>query len=215
MAKILKTNWKLLVAIAILAGFVYNSWPLGYVLNRPAASLLASDLEGRHQPYNWVFIGGDIASSVLVIGVAIYLLERYGGIQKWLRLPFIAMILFGIGTIVDAALPLRCVPTASLACPDFVHDPVLFAHGVCSILASCCLFVAIFCWWMRMPRNWFLRAVFAGYVLFALFSLIDVLINSKSALSQHYYISLCGIGIAMFPWAVWRGLKQATLPIKN
>jgi hypothetical protein len=210
--KKIKTKWTLLTIIAITSGIIYNSWPLGYLLNRPIAGSLASDLEGLHQPYNWVFIGGDIVSSVLIISVAVYVWHYHGQGQKWLKAALLNTILFGIGTIVDAALPLRCVSEGTTTCPNFTHDPLLFAHGICSIVASVCLFLAIFYLWRRNSTSILLRLTLLGYAVFALVSLIDVLIDSRSALSQHYYITLCGICLAVIPWAAEKGL--VLVPIK-
>jgi hypothetical protein len=208
------TNWKLLTGLTIIAGVIYNSWPLGYVLNPPVAHALASDLEGVHQPYNWVFIGGDISSSVLLILVAAFMLWRYGKGRTWLKLVSVYSILFGVGTILDAALPLKCV-SAALKCPNFTHSPLLFIHGIFSILASIFLFMAIFHLWRQLPDSWLLKVVLFGYTLFGLISLYNVLVTSKSAASQHFYITLCSLCIAIIPLTIRDILAQQEYPIEN
>jgi hypothetical protein len=208
------TNWKLLTAVTIISGVVYNSWPLGYVLNPPVAHALASDLEGVHQPYNWVFIGGDISSSILLILVSVFLLWRYGKGRGWLKLVALYSILFSIGTILDAALPLRCVSSAN-QCPNFTHSPLLFIHGIFSILASVFLFLAIFHLWRQLRDSWILKIALGGYTLFGLISLYNVLVTSKSAASQHFYITLCSLCIAIIPLTIRDILARQDYQIEN
>jgi hypothetical protein len=199
------TDWQFLTIITIAAGFIYNSWPLGYILNPPVAHALASNLEGVHQPYNWVFIGGDVISSVMLIAVCAYLIKRYAKGRAWLKIVTISSVLFSIFTIVDAALPLKCVAVTE-DCPSFTHDPLLFVHGVVSILASVFLFVAIFYLWRQLPRSWYLQTILVGYILFGIFSLIDALTPGKGVLSQHFYITLCSVCIAVIPFTVKKSM---------
>jgi hypothetical protein len=206
--------WFLLDATAVLAGIIYDSWPLGYVLNPAVARGLASDLEGLHQPYNWVFIGGDITSSLMMVAICVYLCFRLRKIERWLGLIFINMGVFAFGTILDAGLPLRC-ESAVQQCPNFIHDPLLFVHGIFSILGSVGLFFVIFFIWRRLPKNWIVRSLLIGYGLFALFSLIDAIDDSKSAASQHYYITLCSLCLAFTPWAIRRGLAVQSAVTKK
>jgi hypothetical protein len=200
---------RLLTFFAILSGIIYDSWPLGYVLNRSVADSLASNLEGLHQPYNWVFITGDIVSSVILLAIVGYLALRLP-LERWLRAMYGSLALFAVGTIIDAALPLKCV-TSMPSCPTYLHDPLLLAHGVCSILASVFLFIAILILWRRLRHNLGLHLLIIGYTLFGVVSLIDILVNSSSSLSQHYYITLCGVCIAIVPWAVQQGVTKQTL----
>jgi hypothetical protein len=198
-------EWQFLTVIAVISGLIYNSWPLGYILNPPVAHALASNLEGLHQPYNWVFISGDVVSSLILIGICLFLLKKYGKGRKWLQAVMVCSVLFSIFTIVDAALPLKCVAITE-DCPSFTHDPLLFVHGVFSILASVFLFIAIFYLWRQLPKSWYLQTILIGYILFGIFSLIDALTPGKGVLSQHFYITLCSVCIAVIPWTVNKSL---------
>src|SRR6267142_4573901 len=124
--------------LAVLAGVLYASWPFGYWLNPAVAKGgLASALEGVHQPYNWLFIAGDIASSLLITLVCWLIWRRVRGThdKRLLEFALLNVVFFAAGTIIDAALPLRCDPSIQ-TCASFRHDHLLLAHGIFSILAA-------------------------------------------------------------------------------
>jgi Protein of unknown function (DUF998) len=193
-----------MTALAVLAGLLYASWPLGYWLN-PAVSKagLASALEGVGQPYNWLFIAGDIVSSLLITLVCWLIWRRVRGTHDKVLLEFalLNVVLFAAGTIIDAALPLRCDPSIQ-ACPSFTRDHLLLAHGVFSILAAICLFISLAILWWHHRRTVLLNSLLIGYLLFSLFSLIAILKPGIGNLSQHYYLALCGVWLALLPRAV-------------
>lgn len=190
-----------LTALATLAGIVYTSWPLGYILNPPVAHKgLASELEGLHQPYNWLFIAGDIVSSCLVIVIA-WLCWRYITRQAG-RSYIVALagyMLFAVFTILDAALPVRCDESIS-RCPSYHHDHLLLIHGILSIVASVCLFIGLATLWLRQYRYWLLDGIMVGYLLFGCFSLISAALPGRDNWAQHYYITFCGLDIAVLPY---------------
>jgi hypothetical protein len=195
--------WMRMTVLACVGGILYSSWPLGYILN-PAVSrsALASALEALHQPYNWVFIGGDVSSSLLMI-VICWLLWRHYSYRKqhlFLSLVLANVIIFALGTIADTLLPERCLPGMP-SCPAWQHNPLLLIHGIFSILASFCLFLALlFIWWRN--RTPLLSAVMVGYIIFGLLSLYEAVGTTQSNFSQHYYITLCSIGLALIPYGL-------------
>jgi hypothetical protein len=199
-----------MTVLSLLSGLLYNSWPLGYWLN-PAVSKagLASALEGVGQPYNWLFIAGDIASSLLIILVCWLIWRRVRGTHDRVLLEFalLNVVLFAAGTIIDAALPLRCDPSIQ-ACPSFTRDHLLLAHGVFSIAAAICLFISLTILWWHHRRTVLLNSLLIGYVLFSLFSLIAILKPGVGNLSQHYYLALCGVWLALLPYAVCKTLAS-------
>lgn len=193
----------------MLSGLIYNSWPLGYWLNPPVAKAgLASALEALHQPYSWLFIGGDVLSSLLII-VVCWLAWRRLSVKrpnKLLAAVLINIVIFGIGTIVDTLLPEHCLPETS-TCPSWRHDHLLLAHGVFSILASFCLFLSlIFIWWRH--RIALLNVLIVGYLLFGIFTLVEALTPADGNWSQHYYIVLCGVWLALIPYAIRRAFPE-------
>jgi hypothetical protein len=198
--------WVRMTILACLSGLLYSSWPLGYVLNPTVSrSALASALEALHQPYNWVFIAGDVSSSLLMLLICWLLLKHYRQNrqhQVFLGFVLINVSIFAIGTFADTLLPERCLPGAA-ACPSWQHNPLLLVHGVFSILASLCLFLALLVIWWR-NRTPLLYALMAGYTIFGLLSLQEAVSTSQGNFSQHYYITLCSLGMAVIPYGVQR-----------
>jgi hypothetical protein len=185
---------------AFIAGLIYNSWIIGYWLNPVVARHgLASELEGLHQPYSWLFIAGDVACSLLIGLVAIMLRTEIK--DRLLRLALLAVGGFSLFTIIDALLPIRCDPTVQ-SCPSFRHDRLLFIHGVCSILASIFLFVSVVLVWWGQRRNRLIQGIIVGYILFSIFSFIAVFTPGQSNWSQHYYLILCGVWLGLLPSAL-------------
>ena len=199
--------WPLTAVLAALAGLVYNSWPLGYWLNLPVAKDgLASGLEALHQPYNWVFIAGDVVSGLLVILVCWLLWRRLSAVRskRLLDIVLANVVVFGIGTIADTLLPMHCEPSLQ-HCPSFTVDYFLLFHGLLSIVAAFCLFVSLgLLWWYRR-RSLLLGTLLFGYLLFSLFSLFEILGWIAGNWSQHYYLVLCGLWLAALPFAVRAG----------
>lgn len=195
--------WVRVTLLACLAGITYSSWPLGYILNPSVNSTqLASALEGLHQPFNWVFISGDIISSLLMLVVSWLLWRHYRNKYKnyFLNFVLINLIIFALGTIIDTLLPESCLPGAA-SCLSWRHNPILLAHGIFSILASFCLFLALlFIWWKN--RTLIFTALMIGYIVFGLLSLYEAVGPTQSNFSQHYYISLCSLGMALIPYGV-------------
>jgi len=192
----------LISSLAVLAGIIYNSWLLGYWLNPVVARHgLASELEGLHQPYNWLFIAGDVVCSLL-IGLAAGLLWSHVK-DRLLRIALLSVGGFSLFTIADALMPIRCDPTVQI-CPSFRHDRLLFIHGVCSILASFLLFVSVVLVWWQHRRSRLIQAIIIGYVLFSLFSFVAVFTPGQSNWSQHYYLALCGVWLTLLPYAINR-----------
>jgi hypothetical protein len=207
---LIKTYSARLATLSICAGILYNSWPLGHWLN-PSVSKnsLASGLEAIGQPYNWVFIGGDITSSILVI-LLCWLLWRRFGIKKserFMRISLIFIVLFGVGTIIDALLPERCVPGVQV-CASFTQDHLLLYHGIFSIAASLFLFLSLCVLWFRQRKNKLINGLLAGYIVFGLMSLFQAVTPGKNGnWSQDYYITLCSVWLALMPYVIYMSLQ--------
>lgn len=205
----------LVLVLSIAAGLLYNSWPIGYWLN-PAVSKssLASGLEAVGQPYNWLFIGGDVLSSLLMITVCWMLWNRFKSNEsaKLIRISLYCIAIFGIGTIVDALIPERCVPELQ-TCPSFTHDPTLLIHGIFSIAASLFLFASLCILWFHRRHNLVLNGMLFGYILFGLVSLVEAIVpGSNGNWSQHYYITLCSVWLVLIPFSIYLATLE---PPKN
>ncbi len=82
--------------LTVSSALLYCSWPLGFLLN-PIASRtgLASELGAYGQPYNWVFIWGDIVSGVLLSAAVIMLIRLYRP-DGWALLALILLAAYGV-----------------------------------------------------------------------------------------------------------------------
>ena len=198
-----KSAWSLTI-LAVLAGLLYDSWPLGYWLNPLVARAgLASELEAIHQPFNWLFVSGDVVSSVLVILIAVWLWRYKTGNRLLARLALGSTIVYALLTIADALLPMRCDPSVS-QCPSFRVDHLLLLHGICSIAAAVFLFVSLAVSWWHDRKNLWLNGLLLGYVVFGIFSLVAAILPGRDNWSQHYYLTLCAVWIAFIPYAIRR-----------
>jgi hypothetical protein len=211
--------WFIMDILAIISGILYASWPLGSVFNPNVARRgLASALEGIGQPYNWLFITTDIVSSLLIALVCWFIWRRLRGThdKRLISFALLNVVIFAAGTIIDAALPLRCDPTIQV-CQSYKQDHLLLAHGLFSILAAICLFVSLVILWWHRRRNVLINSLVVGYMLFSLFSLIAILKPGIGNLSQHYYLTLCGAWLALLPHAIRNtvGINKDAIEIKT
>jgi len=193
---------KLILPLSVVAGVLYSSWPLGYLLNaKVARTSLASGLEAPGQPYNWVFVGADVASSVLAAAVCILLWRQYKNAHAKGPIKFAlwCTVVFGIGTSLAALLPEHCVPNL-MVCPSFTQDHFLLVHGAASIVASLALFAALVRIWYQKRRNSLLLTLLAAYIVFGTVSLLQAIVPSiRGNWSQDYYMTLCSILLMCLP----------------
>ena len=195
-----KKQTQILTILAILAALAYSSWPLGYLLNPVVGSNgLASELEAVNQPYNWVFVAGDVLSSLLIAAVAIVIWRRKPRHDNSTFLFMAAIVSFALLTVADTLLPLHCNPSLA-ACPDYTHDPLLFLHGIFSILASNGLFISVLIVWWHKRSSPIMNGIMVGYLLFGLVSLFNILQPGHGTWSQHFYLTLCSVWIALIPY---------------
>jgi hypothetical protein len=197
--------WVRMTVLAGVAGLLYSSWPLGYLLN-PGASKkgLASALEALNQPYNWVFITGDVLSSLLILLICWLIWRHYQATARAVtaNLILVGWSIFALGTFADTLLPEHCLP-GSASCLSWHHDHILLAHGILSILAALSLFAVLLLVWWR-SRTPLYYVLLLGYSVFGLLSLYEALSPNQGNFSQHYYITLCGIWTALIPYAIHR-----------
>ncbi len=105
----------------LLAGPLYAAWVLGYELNPwiDARNGFTSDLAALDQPYHALFSSADVATGALVlIAVAFRLVVPFGPVGRAAAAGWVALAIFGGGTILDALLDLPCAsynePTCAL-----------------------------------------------------------------------------------------------------
>lgn len=186
-----------------VAGIIYNSWPLGYLLNPLVSrSGLASELGAIGQPYNWVFIVLDIISGALIVLVAVLLRNISTKILQKVVLANFA--LFGVMTALSAAIPMTCEPSVT-TCPPLLQQPWLIVHGGASILASLCLFVSVcLTWWHKrnQPGARVMSILLSGWTLFGILSVYFFFVPGPGYLAQRYYITLCSVWMVLFPFMI-------------
>lgn len=191
-----------------LAALLYCSWPLGFWLN-PIASRtgLASELGAFGQPYDWLFIGGDIVSGALLLTGCV-LLHRLFGRYNWAKVCVWSLGIYGLAGAIDAALPLRCLPSVQ-ACGPIWHDPLLILHGTVDIIGSIALIVTLVAAWLHIrkhDRTWlgWIYIIGGGGVVFAGLSLLFIVDHGPGYWAQRYYLTLSCIWVASIPFVLYR-----------
>jgi hypothetical protein len=199
--------------LTIVSAILYCSWPLGFWLNPEAMrGGLASELGALGQPYNWVFIWGDIVSGVLLVMGVFVLIRRYK-LTGWPRRALIFLAIYGICGAFDAALPMSCLPSEQ-ACGSVFNSPMLILHGVFDISGSITLImtlVAATIFVHSSRREWlvWVYAIGIGGTIFALLSGVLYVMNVPGYWAQRYYITLSCVWVASIPF-VFR--PKAALP---
>lgn len=196
---------RLTLSLCILAAVLYNSWPLGYILNNYTAhNGLASDLERVGQPYYWLFILGDILSGLcLVIACLIIKLKLRPSIhlRNWSAV-YIGIFVFGLGTAIAALVPSHCAVNGTLRCGstntsglglDAIFSGIaalgLFASliGVCSLS----IFNRLNAGFIRF--TWLTLIAWAGSgLMFSVFALSSGK-AAEAQFIQQIFLVLCGL----------------------
>jgi hypothetical protein len=209
------TERKKLTAVAVVAGVLYSSWPLGYALNPTANNGLASNLEAAGQPYSWLFVAIDIVCALLTIGVAYKLASWTSAIKsaRILRIGIIGLALFGLLTIIDALIPINCVPTMLHHCAPIFSDSDRYTiiHDIISIGSIFGLTLSLVSlWWLLVRRastpiqlRWLLHVTMLLWFSFGLGTGLLLVLNLPSADSQHVFIVLSSLLTAGAPYLVY------------
>ncbi len=193
-------------ALTILSAALYCSWPLGFWLNPEAMQDgLASELGAFGQPYDWVFIWGDIVSGVLLVIVVTMLVRLYKQ-TSWARLALIFLAIYGLCGALDAALPLHCLPSEEV-CGPVLHDPMLIVHGSFDLIGSTALIgtlVAAGGFVHKQNREWWpwICLVGIGGTLFAIASGVFYIWGGPGYWAQRYYITLSCVWVASMPFVL-------------
>jgi Protein of unknown function (DUF998) len=214
---VIQHNWSQLTRLhrrpalwlAWAAAILYSSWPLGYVLNPVVGRHdLASQLEARHEPFNWVFIGMDIATGLAITIVGMWQMNAGGkrALLKWCALSYVA---FGALVALAAAMPLNCNPETRGACGPLLRNPVLLVHGLSSILSvlfllfsTIALGASVYQRRGRGPAYRLFVATLAGWLAFGIGYFVEVLAHNSSNLLQYYFITVCSVSIVLVIGAI-------------
>ncbi len=188
------------VWLAGAAALLYNSWPLGYLLN-PAVGhhQLASQLEAAHQPYRWLFVILDMAVGALLVACGYKQLQSR---KSWLSVvAVLGYVAFGLMVAGAAAMPLDCDPAAG-ACGPIWRDSEIIIHGSFSIGSVSLLLLgslaAIKLAYQEQIQRW-LRAVIGlilgGWAVFGSGALISLSLHIRNNFLQDFFISVCSLSI--------------------
>ncbi len=187
--------------LGCLGALLYSSWPLGYALNPQVShNELASMLEAPHQPFNWVFMGSDVLTGI-VISVVAYLqlskiktrnLAKYGIFFYWLFAALVALA---------ALSKINCDP-ALQQCGSLIRHPIIIVHGFASIssvvaLLACMLLLtkAVYAQQVSGLIRLAHQVVLLAWLFFGVASLIELVFHIRNNALQHYFITICGLSI--------------------
>lgn len=194
------------ISLVMAAAVLYCSWPLGFILNPTSMrSGLASELGAFGQPYNWLFIWGDIISGALLV-VACILLLRLWRPKRDVHLSLVLLLVYGVAGALDAALPEHCLPSLQ-TCGPIIHDPMLIMHGVFDYIQSVALLGTLVVAWRiskRAANGWlpWIYTIGVAGIIFALLSLVFMIINGPGYWTQRYYITISCIWVASIPFVL-------------
>ncbi|MGG7572034.1 DUF998 domain-containing protein [Streptomyces sirii] len=121
-----------------VSAVLYNGWLLEFLLPTgldPRHSYV-SELYAADQPFRPLFAGIESVCAVLVVVGA---LLAYGFAQDgWARCGWLALVGFGMSSVADVLLPMRCAPSVEPACAA-VHP----GHTLTSALAHFFVFASM------------------------------------------------------------------------
>jgi hypothetical protein len=177
--------------LGVLAGVLYNSWPLGFVLDRPAlGGTYLSVLEMPGRPYADLFVGCDLAAGAMAV-VAGVLLLRHPAVAA-------GLVMFGIGNVLEASIPIETSCASSVAACGGAAGQVLEPHSLASVLSVAGLVLAL--WSLRNHSRW-MQAVVLSVAVTALFLLVSVLADRWVTVSQISFLVACGVALGAVPLA--------------
>lgn len=192
-------------ALGVLAALIYNSWPLGYILNPRVAHMgLASDLEAGGEAYNWLFIGGDVLFGLFVLMIIWLLLKRRMPLTRQVILALSGLAVFGTLTAISAVLPINC--SSSIRTCGYRGDQTFGVHDITGAVAALGLFVGMLGAWRlsgttKRLKRWSGTVLLVWSVWGLLFILAPIAnaeklpdIQQIAIIWQQVFLVLSGIG---------------------
>lgn len=190
------------LALGALAAVVYNSWPLGFWLDRAGMrGTYISVLEIPGRPDAHLFVTCDILAGLLAIVAGVLLRcspQPVGwGLVAW------GLVVFGIGNILEASIPIDATCAVSVASCGTGAGAMFAPHDVASLISLAGLALAL--WTLRDHSHW-MRAVIGLWVVTGLFMVTSVVVVRWVTVSQASFIVGCGVALAAVPLAMVRSL---------
>lgn len=172
----------LAAAALLVAAVLYTTWPLAAVLGLDAAGpdSLVSELAALDQPWSWVFRLGDTSAGVLAIvgGIAAAVSIR----ERWSRIGYALVAVFGAATIADASMPLTCAPSVTPGCPTPSSDLAHVITSGTSSTAICCGVVLV----LYASRSLLPKPLLATGLVLAAVAIGGLLVFSVRTLADDY-----------------------------
>ncbi|MCO6011192.1 DUF998 domain-containing protein [Actinoallomurus purpureus] len=124
--------------LAAVAGIVYSSWVLQFLINPhlDAVNGYVSELSATDQPYHGFFSGCDFLAGAVSIAVAALVVRRFRP-RGWALGGWLALLLFGAFSIGDSLLAMDCAPNSDPTCALRERaGTVSFAHEFHSVTST-------------------------------------------------------------------------------
>jgi len=191
-----------MVVMATITAIIYNTWPLGFILNNPIAHRdLASQLEATGQPYNWLFVSTDVLTGLIVIILAMMFWRRLEKGQSILAIKIIVigLLMFGLFTAVSALVPLTC-QTTDLRCGSHLYQ-IFGLHDLTGGIAAIGLFISLVGGWLHgenKPHALTSKLIHWTTILWCLCGIAYVYfsaVNQHMVLVQQIFLVLSGIAV--------------------
>jgi hypothetical protein len=172
--------------LGVLAGILYNSWPLGFVLDRSALrGTYVSALEIPGRPYADLFVACDLAAGVLAVLAGLLLRPH--------RLAAAGLVMFGLGNLLEARIPIEPSCATSVAACGIGPRQVLAPHDLAGLLSAAGLVLAL---WSLRNHSRLMRAVIALGVVTGLILGVSLLVDRWVTVSQASFLVGCGVAVA-------------------
>ena len=192
----------LCIVLAVTAAILYNTWPLGYILDPKALSdSYISVLEVSGKPYAWLFIIADILSGIVVITVGL-LLYKLTSLSKRSVLGY---LVFGLATLIDAIIPIAARCEESVSACGIAPSQVLSPHDLASIAAAAGILSCLLGVRRRQRKtqnksgyNW-LSISYYLWCITGLLLISSVVADRFTTAGQAVYLAACGIGLIVVP----------------
>jgi hypothetical protein len=204
---------QLSIALCFVAGLLYNSWPLGYLLDSSTAHhSLASDLELANHPYYRLFITCDVLTAVCVILAALILFKWSSSPPKIKTVVLAGLIIFAVFTAASAVLPDEYSVTYLLKWGT--HKQPVGIDTISSSLAALGLFAGLIGLAIarlksnvgRIPLNRITRLILATWSASGLAFIFLALTNQDARFSEDVLMIVTGLAIAAIGLAL--GLNE-------
>jgi hypothetical protein len=200
----LRSFWSI-STLGVLAALIYNSWPLGYILNPGVARIgLASDLEAAGEAYNWLFISGDVLFGLVVLVIIWLFLKKKIVLTRQVVFALSGLAVFGVLAAVSALLPVNC--WSSIRTCGYQGNQALGIHDLTGAIAALGLFVGMMAAWQlggttKRLKRWN-GVVLAIWTIWGLLFTLTPIANAEklpdiqqiAIIWQQVFLILSGVG---------------------